>query len=947
MIGPIVIKVTDMSVFDVKFYDIDPASFLGATGTSSVYTGPETATGIAAITDNGTGDDGLGLDDDNGGDGATTAVVSLDGNTSSGVTVDAELVWTVQDTTTGEIFQIAQFDVESGDASGLYTLSEVPLVQGHTYEVLNYDSFAVIADGEEAFTYADYQDDIVEGTSGNDTIDTSYTETSGGDVIDGETVTTNVFSWDDYAEDDVDLSDSDGSMTVGGIEVSISYNDEGPGYSAAVSDDTIYTETGEDFDTDSSLLLLGNNANGNGTGSNTSTLTIDFDQAEGSEMNAEVENVTFRISDIDVATFVDTLTVTATDASGDPVTVLITSAGDVSVVGDTATGVSSTSSADADGSILVTIAGPVASIEIDYGNDGTGNQGVNISDIHFDSVYLDYDDTVEAGDGDDYVDSGLGDDIVSAGSGSDTVSGGDGDDVLFGDQDTAPTATTMGSNLITNGTMEASGTKVDGSVKAELSGWTSTVDGIEVTNSEIWNGSLDGVSNTAGDTYVELDNSLGVDAISQTIETTAGTPYVLSFDKALRDTASDDGIEVYIDGELVDTIRPSDETWETYTVEFTGTGDDTTIEFTEIASEDDKRGVLLDDVSVMEVTYVVDADATTDGDDIMDGGDGNDIIYGQGGNDTLSGGADDDYIDGGSGDDTIDGGDGEDTIDGGGGDDTIYAGSGDTIDGGDGDDTFIIDPSQLEGNVDLLNPDVITIIGSETGEDGVGDTLDMNGLMVPGSVVRDADDDESGYATLTDGTIIRFENIETLICFGRGTRIETPYGPRRIETLKVGELVLTRDHGPQPLRWIGSRGVEAKGDCAPIEIKSGALGNTADLIVSPQHRMLLDGWRAEMLFGTDEVLAAAKHLINDSTILRRKGGFVEYFHIMFDAHEVVFAEGAASESFHPSDVSLTGVADEARTELFELFPELRTAPSGHGPTARLCLKAHETRLLVA
>lgn len=935
-----------MPVFDVRFYNIDPASFLGETGSSSTYTGPQIAAGVAAITDNGTGADGLGLDDDGAGEGATTAVVSLDGDTSTNAAVDAERVWTVQDTTTGEIFQIAQFDVESGDAQGLYTLSEVPLVVGHTYEVLNNDTYAVIADGEEAFTYADYQDGIVEGTSGNDTIDSSYVESNGGDVIDGETTTSNVFSWEDYAEDGVDLSGSDGSMVVGGIEISISYNDEGPGYSAAVSDNTIYTEAGEDFDTDSSLKLRGNNSNGNGSGSDTSTLIIDFDQADGSEMNSEVENVTFRISDIDVGRFVDTLTITASDDSGQPVTVLVTSAGDVSVAGDTATGVSSTSSADADGSILVTIAGPVSSIEIDYGNDGTGDQGVNISDIHFDSVYADYDDTVEAGDGDDFVESGLGDDVVSAGAGDDTVSGGDGDDILFGDQDTEPSTTTVGSNLITNGTMEATGTKVNGAVDTNVSGWTSILDGDIVSKSEVWNGSLDGVSNAVGDTYVELDNDKGVDAISQTIATTAGTSYVLSFDAALRNTGGDDGIEVYIDGELVDVIRPGDATWDTYTVEFTGTGDDTTIEFSEIASEDDKRGVLLDDVSVMEVSYVVDPDAVTDGDDIMDGGDGDDTIYGQGGDDTLNGGADNDFIDGGSGDDTIYGGTGEDTIYGGEGDDTIYAGSGDTIDGGDGDDTFIIDPSQLEGNANPINPDVITIIGSETGEDDGGDTLDMNGLMVPGSVVRDAGDDESGYATLTDGTIIRFENIETLICFGRGTRIETPYGPRRIETLKVGDLVITRDHGPQPLRWIGSRGVEAKGDFAPIQIKSGVLGNTADLIVSPQHRMVLDGWRAEMLFGANEVFAAAKHLINDTTIVRREGGFVEYFHMMFDAHEVVFAESAASESFHPSDLSLTGVADEAREELFKLFPELRTMPTGHGPTARLCLKAHEARLLM-
>jgi Ca2+-binding RTX toxin-like protein len=864
-----------MTVYNVKFYDIDPTSFLGGTGTSSVYGGPIIAAGIAAITDNGTGADGLGLDDDNGGDGATTAVVSLDGNTSSGVNVDAERMWTVQDTTTGETFQIAQFDVESGDASGLYTLSEVPLVQGHTYEVLNYDSFAVIANGDEAFTYADYQDDIVLGTSGNDTIDSTYTETPGGDVIDGETVTSNVFSWDEYAADGVNLSGSDGSMTVGGIEVSISYIDEGPGYSAAVSDDTIYSDTGETFDTDSSLLLLGNNRNGNGTGSDTSTLTIDFDQAAGSDLNPEVENVSFRISDIDVSNFIDTVTVTAYDALGQPVTVVVTSAGDVSVDGVTATGTSSTSAADADGSILVTIEGPVSSIEIDYGNDGRGNQGVNISDIHFDSVYGDYDDTVEAGDGDDIVDSGLGDDIVYGGTGNDTLDGNVGDDTLYGED---------GDDILIGG------------------GGDDTIIGGAGNDTIIGGEGAD--ANNAGSGHDTLDYSASDSGVSVNLATGS-----YSGGHAEGDTGS--GVDGLIGSDYDDKL-----------VGFDGMSTD----------------------PVNGYTNIFDGGA---GDDYIDGAGGDDILDGGADNDIILGGSGNDIIEGGSGNDTIYGGTGDDVIAGGDGNDTIYVGSGDMVTGGEGDDTFIIDPSQLEGNVDPLNPDVITIIGSETGESDDGDTLDLNGLLLPGSVVKDAGDPESGYATLTDGTIIRFENIETLICFGRGTRIETPYGPRRIETLKVGDLVLTRDHGPQPLRWIGSRGVEAKGDFAPIEIKSGALGNTNDLIVSPQHRMLLDGWRAEMLFGADEVFAAAKHLINDTTILRREGGVVEYFHMMFDAHEVVFAEGAASESFHPSDMSLTGVTDEAREELFTLFPELRTMPSGHGPTARLCLKAHEARLLVA
>lgn len=947
-----------MPVYNVNIYDIDPTSFAGNTGSSFVYAGPATADGSAAITDNGTGANALGFDDDNAGEGNTTGTVTIGGSTSTNAPVDAELVWTIRDTATGETFQIVQFDVESGAASGQYTLSEVPLVPGHTYEVVNYDTFANINDGDEAFTYADYQDNIVEGTSGDDTIDASYTGDPGADMIDGQTVTSNVFSWDALEDDGVNIAGSGGSMTVGGIDVTVSLVDEGPGYSAAVSNDTQYRGAGETFDTDSSILLLGNNNNGNGSGSDTSTLIIDFDQASGSEMNPEVENVTFRINDIDVATFVDTVTITAVDASGAPVTVLLTSSGAVVVDGDTATGATGTLASDADGSILVTIPGPVASIEIDYGNDGTGNQGIHVTDIHFDSVYIDEDDTVLAGDGNDTVDAGLGDDIVYGGNGDDILDGNTGNDTLYGEAGNDTLIGGDGDDLMHGGT--GNDTFIGGA-GADYNNGSSGQDTIDYSASDA-GVSVDLSSNTYSGGDAEGDSGSGIDGVigSDYDDTLIGydgmsTDGANAYTNIFEGGAGND----YIDGAGGDDVLSGGVGNDTI---LGGTGND---QINGGAGADTIEGGAGNDTiiygagdaatGVGDTVYGGDGDDYIDDeygviydnyDDYVDGGAGNDTIYTGGGDDTILGGSGNDTLHGEDGNDTIYGGTGSDTIYAGAGDDTIYAGSGDTIYGGDGNDTIIIDPSQLEGNSDPLNPDTITIIGDETG-DGTGDVLDMNGLMVPGSVVRDAGDPESGYATLTDGTIIRFENIETLICFGRGTLIETPYGPRAIETLKAGDLVLTRDHGPQPLRWIGARGVEAKGDFAPIEIKSGALGNTRDLIVSPQHRMLLDGWRAEMLFGTDEVFAAAKHLINDKTILRRDGGVVEYFHMMFDAHEIVFAEGAPSESFHPSDMSLGGVADKAREELFTLFPELRTMPSGHGPTARQCLKAHEARLLIA
>ncbi|MEM7243178.1 MAG: Hint domain-containing protein, partial [Pseudomonadota bacterium] len=140
------------------------------------------------------------------------------------------------------------------------------------------------------------------------------------------------------------------------------------------------------------------------------------------------------------------------------------------------------------------------------------------------------------------------------------------------------------------------------------------------------------------------------------------------------------------------------------------------------------------------------------------------------------------------------------------------------------------------------------------------------------------------------------------ICFADGTQIETDKCAVAVEDLEEGMLVRTRDNGFQPIRWVGSSTRVGKGKLAPIRIAAGTLGNTRDLRVSPQHRMLLEGWQAELLYGEAEVLAPAKSLVNDQTIRIEECDEVEYFHILFDTHEVIFAEGAPSESFHPAEM---------------------------------------------
>ncbi len=187
----------------------------------------------------------------------------------------------------------------------------------------------------------------------------------------------------------------------------------------------------------------------------------------------------------------------------------------------------------------------------------------------------------------------------------------------------------------------------------------------------------------------------------------------------------------------------------------------------------------------------------------------------------------------------------------------------------------------------------------------------------------------------------------TIVCFAKGTRISTPDGTRNIEELQAGDLVFTRDMGPQRLIWTGSREVEAQGDFAPIVISAGALGNDRDLIVSPQHRILLSGWQAELHFGEAEVLVKAKDLVDGDRIYRRAGGTVSYHHILFDRHQIVFAEGALAESLHVGPQAISALERGPQQELLKLFPNLRYADVPVMDAARISLKPFEAGCLTS
>lgn len=154
---------------------------------------------------------------------------------------------------------------------------------------------------------------------------------------------------------------------------------------------------------------------------------------------------------------------------------------------------------------------------------------------------------------------------------------------------------------------------------------------------------------------------------------------------------------------------------------------------------------------------------------------------------------------------------------------------------------------------------------------------------------------------IEDGDTLFFVGDYTtpVVCVARGTRIRTPQGERLIETLKPGDRVITYDRGVQVLRWIGHRKVPARGPNAPIQISQGCYGAEHDLFVSPNHRILRSGSDLEMYFDVSSALVAAKYLVDSKQVQRVAGKTIEYYHLLFDAHELIWANGVLCESLLP------------------------------------------------
>ncbi|WP_082029782.1 Hint domain-containing protein [Ruegeria sp. ANG-S4] len=184
-------------------------------------------------------------------------------------------------------------------------------------------------------------------------------------------------------------------------------------------------------------------------------------------------------------------------------------------------------------------------------------------------------------------------------------------------------------------------------------------------------------------------------------------------------------------------------------------------------------------------------------------------------------------------------------------------------------------------------------------------------------------------------------------CFGEGTLIEAVSGVIPVQNLVPGEMVWTKDAGLQLFRWIGTTEVRGYGANAPVIIEKGALGNDADLVLSQQHRVLIESPKAELLFGESHILVAAKHLCGLPGINIREQEKITYTHFMFDRHHIVRSNGALTESFFLEELSVSALPSPQRKEILSLFPSLKQVANDFGSTAAMTVNARAASVLKA
>ena len=208
----------------------------------------------------------------------------------------------------------------------------------------------------------------------------------------------------------------------------------------------------------------------------------------------------------------------------------------------------------------------------------------------------------------------------------------------------------------------------------------------------------------------------------------------------------------------------------------------------------------------------------------------------------------------------------------------------------------------------------------------------------------------NGAIALTDAN---FAPPPVYVCFCDGTDIATPNGPRKVETLRSGDLVITDTGAAKPILWIAHSilapsMINNAPELRPIRIRAGAIKHdvpTADLYVSAQHRVVLEGALAELMFGEHRVLVAAKHLVGTVADWVSPDAPVSYYHLLLEDHDLVLSNGLASESFQPSQRAISGMSADAQMSLGAVLDEHVLLKFFRRPNALISLSRFEARSL--
>ncbi|MGJ8605157.1 MAG: Hint domain-containing protein [Marivita sp.] len=594
------------------------------------------------------------------------------------------------------------------------------------------------------------------------------------------------------------------------------------------------------------------------------------------------------------------------------------------------------------------------------------------------------DDTVFGEDGNDTLIGGAGNDLLdgdNASAGADSISGDGGNDTLIGDGGNDTLSGGTGDDQIFAGADDDivfGGTGNDeiygaaGNDSIEADEGDDTVFGGDGNDTIIGFEGNDSVLGGAGDDVINTRTSPGTGLPDQGYGT-PGNPLFYPADPAANNdcdtvdggTGDDiiltgDDNDLVLGGDGADTI---DAGFDDDSVSG-GAGADSIQgnEGNDTISGGADNDIIYGDVATgsADFAFYSQYELDNDGSDLAPDNNADSLI-GDGGNDTIFGQDDNDTLEGGSGYDRLDGGVDDDRLDGGTGADTLIGGTGnDSLIGGDGDDVFIyVTGDGLDTISDFNTGNTGTLTdGDATNNDRIDlsafydDIWELTADQADDGILNQSNDgvggvDYSDNASFGSGGIVfsgaaantNFYNFENtgVVCFAQGTRILTNTGERTVESLQPGDRIVTRDNGVQTIQWIGQRHLDApalaqRSTLRPVLLSPELTGGDAPLIVSPQHGVLvhLDG---------EETLVRAIHLAKiEGGAARVMNGCrqVTYFHILFEDHQIVFANGAPSESFFPGGFALAAMTDAVRHEIFTLFPELQYAPAdkAYGPKAR-------------